>query len=211
MVSRTVLPSCADTIAVWMRPGLPVAAMACSALIRMLRSACCSSSGSPETRGASLVLARHVDRVPAQRGARLASARASTRSTRSRCRDIRCEPGEDQQIPDDFRRAVAFLIDPAQRRTHRLGRIRRFNEQFEMSEHPLQRIVHLVGDSGDELAERRELLRLRQTSAQRLALGLQLHLRRDVARHEHAAARLAFMIDRGASRSRRKSRRGVRR
>ena len=59
-----------------------------------------------------------------------------------------------------------------------------------MPEHALQRVVHLVRDAGDELAERGQLLRLRQALAQRVALGLELRLPRDVARHEHAAERV---------------------
>ena len=68
-------------------------------------------------------------------------------------------------------------------------------QQLEVAEHALQRIVHLVRDAGDELAERRQLLRLRQPLAQLLALGLELGLRRDVARHEHAPDRLRILVD----------------
>ena len=60
-----------------------------------------------------------------------------------------------------------------------------------MPEHALQRVVHLVRDPGDELAERRELFRLRQPLAQRGALGLEPRLPRDVARDEHAPERVA--------------------
>ena len=56
-----------------------------------------------------------------------------------------------------------------------------------MSHHALQRIVHLVRDAGDELTERRQLLRLRQPLAQRRALGLEPRLPRDVARDQDAA------------------------
>ena len=56
-----------------------------------------------------------------------------------------------------------------------------------MPEHALQRIVQLVRDAGDELAERRQLFRLRQSLSQLLALGLELRLRREIARDEHMA------------------------
>ena len=64
-----------------------------------------------------------------------------------------------------------------------------------MSEDPLQRVVHLVRDSRDELPERRELFRLLQASTQRLAFCLELCLGRDVACHEHAADGLAIAVD----------------
>ena len=56
----------------------------------------------------------------------------------------------------------------ARRRSGVVPRVRRDHEQFEVAEHALQRVVDLVGDAGDELAERRELLGLRQTLAQGL-------------------------------------------
>ena len=55
-----------------------------------------------------------------------------------------------------------------------------------MPEHALQRIVQLVRNAGDELPERRELLRLREPLAQLLALGLQLRLGSEVTGDEHA-------------------------
>ena len=63
------------------------------------------------------------------------------------------------------------------------------HQQLEVAEDALQRVVHLVRDAGDELAERRQLLGLRQALAQRRALGLEPRLPRDVARHEHAPER----------------------
>ena len=64
-----------------------------------------------------------------------------------------------------------------------------------MSEDALQRVVDFVGDAGDELAERGELLRLRQTLAERLPLGLEPGLSRHVPGHEHGADRLAVLVD----------------
>ena len=64
------------------------------------------------------------------------------------------------------------------------------DEQLEVPHHALQRVVHLVRDPGDELAERRQLFRLREALAQRGALGLEPRLPRDVARDEHAPQRV---------------------
>ena len=64
-----------------------------------------------------------------------------------------------------------------------------------MAEHALQRVVQLVRDAGDELAERGELFRLHQAVSQLGALGFELHVRRDVARHEHHAHRFAFVAE----------------
>ena len=64
-----------------------------------------------------------------------------------------------------------------------------------MSEHALQRVVDFVGDAGDELTERRELLRLREPHAERLPLGLEPGLSRDVPGHEHGANGLAVLVD----------------
>ena len=68
-------------------------------------------------------------------------------------------------------------------------------QQLEMAEHALQRVVQLVRDARDELAERGELLRLHEPVAQFGALGLELGLRRHVARHEHDADRFALFSD----------------
>ena len=100
-----------------------------------------------------------------------------------------------QQIAHDLRRAVGFAINQlhvaAQRFRKRAGRA----QQLEMAEHALQRVVQLVRDAGHELAERGELLRLHQPVAQFGALGFELRLRRDIARHQHDAHRLAFFPD----------------
>src|SRR5205814_9146403 len=47
----------------------------------------------------------------------------------------------------------------------------------------------------DELAERRELLGLRQTLAQLLALAFELGAREQVARDHHASVRPVFAVD----------------
>jgi hypothetical protein len=47
-----------------------------------------------------------------------------------------------------------------------------------------------VGDAGDELSERRELLRLPEAFAQRRLLRFQSGLMRDVPRHEHVSVGL---------------------
>src|SRR5688572_19692681 len=61
-----------------------------------------------------------------------------------------------------------------------------------MAEHSLQRIVQLVRDARHELSERREFLRLHEPVAQLGALRFELRLRRDVARDQYDADRLAF-------------------
>ena len=110
--------------------------------------------------------------------ARLASARDSTRSIAQPAAAImRCDPVNTSRFRTIFAARSAFLVDLLQRRAHRLRRLGGLDQQLEMTEHPLQRVVHLVRDAGDELSERRELLRLRQAPAQRLALGLEPRLR----------------------------------
>ena len=64
-----------------------------------------------------------------------------------------------------------------------------------MAEDPLQRIVQFVRDAGHELSERGELLRLGQPPAQRLPLGFELRLRRQVARNQHGPDALSFLIE----------------
>ncbi len=76
----------------------------------------------------------------------------------------------------------------------------------EMPEDALQGVVHLVRNPRDELAERRELLGLREALAQRRALRLEPRLPRDVARHEHAPERVAILA---RERSRRQQERPV--
>ena len=51
-----------------------------------------------------------------------------------------------------------------------------------MSEHALQRVVELVGDSGDQLSQRRQLLRLSEAASQFGAFGLETGARRHVTR-----------------------------
>ena len=67
-------------------------------------------------------------------------------------------------------------------------------QELQVSEHALKRVVELVRDAGDELAERGELLGLRQALLHLLAFGLQLRLRRQVAGDEHVACPLPTMI-----------------
>ena len=77
------------------------------------------------------------------------------------------------------------MIDAAEIAPQRFRGLGRFDHQLEMSEHALQRVVHLVRDAGDELAERGELLRLSEPLAQRFALAFEASLMRDVASHQH--------------------------
>src|SRR6185295_19684636 len=70
--------------------------------------------------------------------------------------------GKDQQVAYDFRGAIRFAIDRGDFLLDVLREDPRPPEELEMAENPLQRVVQLVGDSGDELSERGELLRLGQ-------------------------------------------------
>ena len=73
--------------------------------------------------------------------------------------------GEDQQVVDDLRGAIAPPGRSASARFRTgLAAARHVDEELEMAEDALQRVVHLVRDAGDELAERRELFRLRSRS-----------------------------------------------
>ena len=122
----------------------------------------------PTTVGTLGSLVAHEVDVGARQRARGGSpARAcSTRSMRSRRRSMRCEPVKVEQVLDDLRRAVCFAVDPPQlapqRSPRRRGPARLRDQQLEVPEDALQRVVDLVRDAGDELAERRELLGLRE-------------------------------------------------
>ena len=67
---------------------------------------------------------------------------------------------------------------------------RRFGQSLGPTEDGGERVVQLVGDAGDELAERGQLLALRQPLAQLLAFRLESRLRRQVARDEAVLALL---------------------
>ena len=118
---------------------------------------------------------------------RLASMRVTTRSICSRRRVIRCEPVKTSRFRTILAARSASRIDLAQLAAHGRGRLGGVDQQLEMPEHALQRVVHLVRDAGDELSERRELFRLGQPRAQRLALALEARLSRDVAGDERRA------------------------
>ena len=103
--------------------------------------------------------------------------------------------GEDQQIPDDFGGAVRLAIDRRDLPAQLLRKGPGHPQQLQMAEHPLQRIVQFVGDPGHELAERGELLRLRQPLAELLALRLEPALRRQVARDDDAADAVVIVVE----------------
>ena len=102
---------------------------------------------------------------------------------------------EHEEIAHDLRGAVRLAVDRLYLLAQCLRERARDPQQLEVAEHALERVVELVGDAGDELAERHQLLRLRQALAQLLALGFELGLRRQVARHEHGAQPLPFLIE----------------
>ena len=110
-------------------------------------------------------------------------------------RDQPSRPGEDQQVSHDLRRTIGLAINRLhfQPELPRKGAGRA--QQFEMSEHALQRIVEFVGDAGDELAERGELLRLHQPFSELFPFGLEARLRRQIARDQHVADALPFRVD----------------
>src|SRR5258706_15472947 len=77
----------------------------------------------------------------------------------------------------------------------------RDSEQFEVAEHALERVVQLVCDTRDKLAQRGELFRLGQPSPQFLALGFGSRLRREVAGDQHGADPPVFWIEEGRNRA----------
>ncbi len=98
--------------------------------------------------------------------------------------------GEDQQVADDLRRPVRLVQDaPELGFLARVGR--RSQQQLDVAEHALQRVVDLVRDAGHELAERGELLGLREPGLQGLALGLEAARFGHVARDDDATHRRA--------------------
>ena len=103
--------------------------------------------------------------------------------------------GEDEQVADDFRGAIGFAVDRLHLAAQLLGKRAGHAQQLQVPEDALQRVVQLVRDAGDELAERRQLFRLRQPLPQLLALGFELGLRRQIARDDDAADALAFGIE----------------
>ena len=115
-------------------------------------------------------------------GARNASTRDSVALTLVPPPDEPARPREDEQVAHDFRGAIGFAINALHIASQRLRKGARGAQQLEMAEHALQRVVQLVRDAGDKLAERRELFGLHQPVPQIGALGFELRVRRDVAR-----------------------------
>ena len=69
-----------------------------------------------------------------------------------------------------------------------------------MPQHPLKRVVQLVGDARDELPQRRQFFRLGQSIAQLDAFGLQSRLLGHVAGHDHRADAFVVPADQRADR-----------
>ncbi len=86
----------------------------------------------------------------------------------------RLAAGEREQVADDAGGAAGLLGDAPQVVAHRLRRARRVAgaplalEQLREADDARQRVVQLVRDAGDELADRRQLLRLQQLRLRRL-------------------------------------------
>ena len=131
-----------------------------------------------------------------ERPPRLANARDSMRSTRSRTFVRRRDPVKTRRLRTIFAARSASVVDPAQRRSDGSGLLGRLDQQLEMSEHALQRVVHLVRDAGDELAERGELFGLREPlAAAPRARSRARVCARDVARDDDASDRDAVLVD----------------
>ena len=186
-----------------MRRARPPAATACSALIRMLRNACCRCAGSHSTGGSFSPCLRTI-LMSALREVRLAAGDARASGSRSTCvfwRAMRCEPVNTSRLRTIFAaRSASWKICFSSRFTGRAAGVHVIAVRD--AHHPLQRVVHLVGDPGDELPERGELLRLREPFAQRRALRLEPRLPRDVARDEHAPERVPSWLVSGVAVSR---------
>ena len=130
---------------------------------------------------------------------RLVITLCSTRSRRS-LRSLRA--GEGEQILDDLGRAVRFAVDQPQltpERPHgsrpRVQRRTRHQQQFDVPEDALQRVVDFVCDPGDELTEGRKLLGLAEPRAKRLLVRFEPSLPRDIPRDEHFADRFVIFVD----------------
>ena len=146
----------------------------------------------------SLVIVSHdFDALRTAAAARSASTFCSDDVQADRAARQPAGSGEDQQVPDDFRGAVGFTVNCLDLTAQLLREGAGGAQQLEVAEHALQRVVQLVRDAGDELAERGELLGLRQPLAQLLALGLEPRLRRQVARDDDAADRLPILVRAG--------------
>ena len=144
---------------------VPVSAMACSAFIDDVEEDLVQHAAD---RSAPAAGARDgVRTISMPRSARLTRRmrqhpRDHAASTRQRgAAPVRRDAGEDQQVADDLRGPIRFVsMRRTSRRTGRDGR--RSQQQLDVAEHALQRIVDLVGDAGDELTERGQLFGLRE-------------------------------------------------
>ena len=67
-------------------------------------------------------------------------------------------PGEDEQVPHDLGGAIGFAVDGLHLAPQLFREGAGRAEQLHVPQHALQRVVQLVRDAGDELAERRQLL-----------------------------------------------------
>ena len=118
-------------------------------------------------------------------GARSASTRDNVALMLVRFRTSRREPGKHEQVAHDLGGAIGLAVDALHVAAQLLRKGAGRAQQLEVTQDALQRVVQLVCDAGDELAERRELFGLHQPVPQVGALGFELRVRRDVARDEH--------------------------
>ena len=81
-------------------------------------------------------------------------------------------PREAQQVLHDVRRPLGLLLDDGERLAQRRRDVGHLGEVVGEPDHRGERVVEVVGDAGDELADGGHLLRLDQLVLQPAALGL---------------------------------------
>src|SRR5512146_1789489 len=94
----------------------------------------------------------------------------------------RARPGEGEEIPDDPRGPLRLVVDHAQVLPSGLGQpARRLEQQLRQAGDRGERVVQLVRDARDQLADGRHLLVLNELSFQRALLGHVSHENHDAA------------------------------
>ena len=111
-------------------------------------------------------------------------------------------PRKAQKILNDHPRALRFLQDHAQFFLGLVGNRRILEQQIGETHNRGQRIVHLVRDAGNELAQRRHFFRVHQ-------FGLQVGGIGDVRHHHDNAVDVALFVPHGAQADRKMPGRAV--
>ena len=171
-------------------PGWPVARVACSALRIRLRTTCWISSRLTMISGSSAAYCS---------SRAISCARRSVARQASVARTISLRSATDRSSADlranvSRLRTIFAARSPATRISSRsrarLRPVLRADHQLEVAHHALQRVVQLVRDAGDELADRRQPLAVDQLLAQ-AALLRDVALDRDEVRRPCRARRAA--------------------